>query len=99
MANVDRVKRQLLRDLVQQNVDLAEGRLPQGLRRRRRWTLAARVLVARSSPRFTMSTRVSYAFSATNPSRLTSIRKVGASSTTIHVPDEAAIAANSSILA
>jgi N-acetylmuramoyl-L-alanine amidase len=46
MANVDRVKRQLLRDLVQQNVDLAEGRLPQGLRRRRRWTLAARVLVA-----------------------------------------------------
>jgi N-acetylmuramoyl-L-alanine amidase len=46
MANVDRVKRQLLRDLVQQNVDLAEGRLPQGLRRRRRWTLAARLLVA-----------------------------------------------------
>jgi N-acetylmuramoyl-L-alanine amidase len=46
MANVDRVKRQLLRDLVQQNVDLAEGRLPQGLRRRRRWTLAARFLVA-----------------------------------------------------
>ena len=31
MANVDRVKRQLLRDLVQQNVDLAEGRLPRTL--------------------------------------------------------------------
>jgi N-acetylmuramoyl-L-alanine amidase len=46
MANVDRVKRQLLRDLVQQNVDLAEGRLPRGLRRRRRWTLVARLLVA-----------------------------------------------------
>ncbi len=45
MANVDRVKRQLLRDLVQQNVDLAEGRLPRGLRRRRRWTLVARLLV------------------------------------------------------
>jgi N-acetylmuramoyl-L-alanine amidase len=45
MANVDRVKRQLLRDLVQQNVDLVEGRLPKGLRRRR-WTLAGRLLVA-----------------------------------------------------
>ena len=45
MANVDRVKRQLLRDLVQQNVDLAEGRLPRGLRRRR-WTLAGRLLVS-----------------------------------------------------
>ena len=31
MANVDRVKRQLLHDLVQQNVDLAEGRLPRDL--------------------------------------------------------------------
>jgi N-acetylmuramoyl-L-alanine amidase len=46
MANVDRVKRQLLRDLVQQNVDLAEGRLPRGLRRGRGWTLAGRLLVA-----------------------------------------------------
>jgi N-acetylmuramoyl-L-alanine amidase len=45
MANVDRVKRQLLRELVQQNVDLAEGRLPKGLRRRR-WTLAGRLVVA-----------------------------------------------------
>ncbi len=45
MANVDRVKRQLLRDLVQENVDLVEGRLPKGLRRRR-WTLAGRLLVA-----------------------------------------------------
>jgi N-acetylmuramoyl-L-alanine amidase len=42
MANVDRVKRQLLHDLVQQNVDLAEGRLPRTLRKRRRWTPAAR---------------------------------------------------------
>jgi N-acetylmuramoyl-L-alanine amidase len=46
MANVDHVKRQLLRDLVQQNVDLAEGRLPRTLRKRRRWPPAARVLVA-----------------------------------------------------
>jgi N-acetylmuramoyl-L-alanine amidase len=44
MANVDRIKRQLLRDLVQQNVDLAEGRLPKTLRRRRPWPLALRVL-------------------------------------------------------
>jgi len=44
MANVDRIKRQLLRDLVQQNVDLAEGRLPKTLRRSRRWPLALRVL-------------------------------------------------------
>jgi N-acetylmuramoyl-L-alanine amidase len=42
MANVDRVKRQLLHDLVQQNVDLAEGRLPRTLRKRRRWTPATR---------------------------------------------------------
>ena len=34
MANVDRIKRQLLRDLVQQNVDLIEGR-PSRLRPRR----------------------------------------------------------------
>jgi N-acetylmuramoyl-L-alanine amidase len=46
MANVDRVKRQLLRDLVQQNVDLAEGRLPRSLRRKHRWNLAGRVLAA-----------------------------------------------------
>jgi N-acetylmuramoyl-L-alanine amidase len=43
MANVDRVKRQLLHDLVQQNVDLAEGRLPRTLRKRRRWTPATRI--------------------------------------------------------
>jgi N-acetylmuramoyl-L-alanine amidase len=44
MANVERVKRQLLRDLVQQNVDLAEGRLPRTLRKGRYWPLAARLL-------------------------------------------------------
>ncbi|HEY0512992.1 MAG TPA: N-acetylmuramoyl-L-alanine amidase [Thermoanaerobaculia bacterium] len=44
MANVDRIKRQLLRDLVQQNVDLAEGRLPRGLRQGRRWGVAVRVM-------------------------------------------------------
>ena len=33
--DIDRLKRQLLRDLVQENVDLIEGRLPRGLRRRR----------------------------------------------------------------
>ena len=44
MANVERVKRQLLRDLVQQNVDLAEGRLPRTLRKGRYWPLAVRLL-------------------------------------------------------
>jgi N-acetylmuramoyl-L-alanine amidase len=43
MANVDRVKRQLLRDLVQQNVDLAEGRLPRALRKGRYWPLTLRL--------------------------------------------------------
>ena len=44
MANVDRIKRQLLRDLVQQNVDLIHGR-PTLARERRRegWRMAARV--------------------------------------------------------
>ncbi len=37
MANVDRIKRQLLQDLVEQNVDLIAGRRPR--RRRRRDTL------------------------------------------------------------
>jgi N-acetylmuramoyl-L-alanine amidase len=44
MANVDRVKRQLLRDLVQQNVDLVEGRLPRTLHKGRYWPLAVRLL-------------------------------------------------------
>ncbi len=44
MANVERVKRQLLRDLVQQNVDLAEGRLPRTLRKGRYWPLTVRLL-------------------------------------------------------
>jgi N-acetylmuramoyl-L-alanine amidase len=43
MANVDRIKRQLLRDLVEQNVDLIQGRRPRRLRRRDGWRLAARV--------------------------------------------------------
>jgi N-acetylmuramoyl-L-alanine amidase len=46
MANVDRIKRQLLRDLVQQNVELAEGRLPRTLRRGRRWPPSLRVAAA-----------------------------------------------------
>jgi N-acetylmuramoyl-L-alanine amidase len=33
--DIDRLKRQLLHDLVQENVDLIEGRLPRGLRKRR----------------------------------------------------------------
>jgi N-acetylmuramoyl-L-alanine amidase len=44
MANVDRVKRQLLRDLVQQNVDLVEGRLPRSLHKGRYWPLTVRLL-------------------------------------------------------
>lgn len=44
MANVDRIKRQLLRDLVQQNVDLIHGRpTPARERRREGWRMAARV--------------------------------------------------------
>lgn len=44
MANVDRVKRELLRDLVQQNVDLIHGRpTPARERRREGWRMAARV--------------------------------------------------------
>ena len=44
MANVDRMKRQLLRDLVQQNVDLIHGRpVPVRERRREGWRMAARV--------------------------------------------------------
>jgi N-acetylmuramoyl-L-alanine amidase len=46
MANVERVKRQLLRDLVQQNVDLAEGRLPRTLHKGRYWSLTVRLLAA-----------------------------------------------------
>jgi N-acetylmuramoyl-L-alanine amidase len=43
MANVDRIKRQLLRDLVQQNVDLIHGRPSRPVRSREGWRLAARV--------------------------------------------------------
>ncbi|HKI05560.1 MAG TPA: N-acetylmuramoyl-L-alanine amidase [Thermoanaerobaculia bacterium] len=43
MANVDRIKRDLLRDLVQQNVDLIHGRPSPKVRRRDGWRLAARV--------------------------------------------------------
>lgn len=44
MTNVDRIKRQLVRDLVQENVDLIEGELPRRVRRRHRVWLATRVL-------------------------------------------------------
>jgi N-acetylmuramoyl-L-alanine amidase len=43
MANVERIKRQLLRDLVQENVDLIHGRPPRPVRRREGWRMAARV--------------------------------------------------------
>lgn len=44
MANVDRIKRQLLHDLVQENVDLIHGRpTPARERRREGWRMAARV--------------------------------------------------------
>ena len=45
MANVDRIKRQLLRDLVQQNVDLIHGRAPRRRRRGDVWRFAARVVL------------------------------------------------------
>jgi len=43
MANVDRIKRQLLRDLVQQNVDLIHGRATRRRHRGDVWRFAARV--------------------------------------------------------
>ncbi len=43
MANVDRIKRQLLRDLVQENVDLIHGRASQRRRRSDVWRYAVRV--------------------------------------------------------
>ncbi|HEV8581794.1 MAG TPA: N-acetylmuramoyl-L-alanine amidase [Thermoanaerobaculia bacterium] len=43
MANVDRIKRELLRDLVQQNVDLIHGRATRRRRRGDGWRFAARV--------------------------------------------------------
>lgn len=47
--DIDRLKRQLLRDLVRENVDLKEGRLPRGLRRRR-LPLVLRVLAVALLP-------------------------------------------------
>jgi N-acetylmuramoyl-L-alanine amidase len=44
MTNVDRIKRQLVRDLVQENVDLIEGELPRRVRRSHRLWMATRVL-------------------------------------------------------
>lgn len=46
MANVDSLKRQLLREVVRENVDLIEGRLPRRLRRRNRLPPAARLGIA-----------------------------------------------------
>lgn len=43
MANKKRLKRQLLNDLVTENVDLREGRLPRPLIQARRWRLAMRI--------------------------------------------------------
>ncbi|HKV07796.1 MAG TPA: N-acetylmuramoyl-L-alanine amidase [Thermoanaerobaculia bacterium] len=44
MTNVDRIKRQLVRDLVQENLDLIEDGLARRVRRRHRLWLASRVL-------------------------------------------------------
>ncbi len=46
MADVDRLKRRLLSELVQENVDLIQGRRPLRQRRRRDWRRAAAVLAA-----------------------------------------------------
>ncbi len=43
MANKNRLKRQLLHDLVTENVDLQEGRLPRPLIQARRWRAAMRI--------------------------------------------------------
>jgi N-acetylmuramoyl-L-alanine amidase len=65
MANVERVKRQLLRDLVQENVDLVEGRLPRTLRKGRYWPLTVRLLaVAVLSVALLGSSRLIASFSA-----------------------------------
>jgi N-acetylmuramoyl-L-alanine amidase len=44
MTNVDRIKRQLVRDLVQENVDLIGGELPRRVRRRQKLWTVTRVL-------------------------------------------------------
>ena len=44
MANVERLKRQILRDLVKENVELKQGRLPRRLRRRSNVRITARFL-------------------------------------------------------
>ncbi|HEX7183477.1 MAG TPA: N-acetylmuramoyl-L-alanine amidase [Thermoanaerobaculia bacterium] len=44
MANVERLKRQILHDLVQENVELKQGRLPRRLRRRNNLKITARFL-------------------------------------------------------
>ena len=46
MAEVDRLKRQILRDLVQENVDLIEGNLVRRMRRRRQLRMVLRALLA-----------------------------------------------------
>jgi N-acetylmuramoyl-L-alanine amidase len=43
--DIDRLKRQLLREVVQDNIDLAEGRLPRGLKRRPNVALRVLMLV------------------------------------------------------
>lgn len=70
MANVERVKRQLLRDLVQQNVDLAEGRLPRALHKGRYWPLTVRLLaLAVLSVALLGSSRLIASLSASPPAR------------------------------
>jgi N-acetylmuramoyl-L-alanine amidase len=77
--DIDRLKRQLLRDLVQENVDLKEGRLPRGLRKRR-LPLVLRVLAvallplgllgsARLFPGLTAAPPVAQAAPAASPNR------------------------------
>ncbi|HEX3126459.1 MAG TPA: N-acetylmuramoyl-L-alanine amidase [Thermoanaerobaculia bacterium] len=65
--DIDRLKRQLLRDLVQENVDLKEGRLPRGLRKRR-LPMALRVLALSLLPLGLLGSRLLPSLTALAPS-------------------------------
>lgn len=70
MANRDRLKRQLLRDLVTENVDLQEGRLPRPLLRARRWRMAMRISTLALVPLALLaSSRLLYTLSEPQPDR------------------------------
>lgn len=64
--DIDRLKRQLLRDLVRENVDLKEGRLPRGLRKRR-LPMVVRVLALSLLPLGLLGVRLIPSLTASAP--------------------------------